>query len=93
MQLMAYPQVFLLSSLNHHASVLKLTVHTAYLEVLVSGTMPEKIPADPMWCKPRLQRTPWYDFFDVEQRATLFQGLWGLTSYMLRRTKIEQDKD
>jgi hypothetical protein len=35
-----WDEVFLVSSLNHHISILRLTVHDAYLEYLLSGKMP-----------------------------------------------------
>jgi len=84
-RLTAFKQVFLVSSLNHHISILKLTVHVAYLDYLRSETMPTGLPDDAAaWCRPKVQRTRWYDFFDEPQRIEAFRGLWGVTAYLTR---------
>ncbi|RDI77508.1 Uncharacterized protein Vi05172_g12502 [Venturia inaequalis] len=53
-----YDQVFLVSSLNHHISILKLSVHSAYLEYLLTGMMPMVSPEDESWSSPEIVRSP-----------------------------------
>jgi hypothetical protein len=77
-------QIFMVSSLNHHISILKLTIHEAYVDSLTSGTPPKNLPSIRDWGRPRLQRTEWFDLFDTEQRIAAFQGLWGVMSYLNR---------
>jgi hypothetical protein len=42
-----WDEVFIVSSLNHHISILRLSVHDAYLECLLTGKMPSSSPSDP----------------------------------------------
>lgn len=74
----------MVSSLNHHISILKLRVHPLYLEYLTEGTLPQVTPSDPDWCSPKLQRTRWLDLFDVNDRNEAMRGLWGIMSYLMR---------
>lgn len=85
-----------MSSLNHHIAIVKLTVHGAYMDHLSSGTMPDPVPSDPDWCRPRLQRSQWFDLFNMEQRVEAFQGLWAVMSYLnreLEESVVPSDKD
>lgn len=83
-------QVFLLSSLNHHLSILKLRVHAAYTEYLLSGTLPDPLPQDPGWCRPVLQRSKWWDLFEMEERIEAFRAVWGVMAYLTRETGGEK---
>ncbi|KAF2445377.1 hypothetical protein P171DRAFT_484068 [Karstenula rhodostoma CBS 690.94] len=85
----AWDDVFLVSSLNHHISILKLRVHPDYLRFLAEGTLPQD-PADPDWCSPKLQRTRWFDLFDIDDRAEAMRGIWGIVNYLMRGQE-EQD--
>ncbi len=75
-------QVFLVSSLNHHISLLRLRVHDAYMDFLETGEMPTpgSVPAD--WSAPVLYRTRWYDLIDPRDRAEVLRGLWGMAGYL-----------
>jgi hypothetical protein len=79
-------QIFMVSSLNHHISVLKLHVHPSYIKYLTDGTLPEDTPSDPDWCSPKLQRTRWFDLFDVEDRKEAMRGIWGIMGYLSKYT-------
>lgn len=74
----------MVSSLNHHISIVKLTVHGAYIEYLQSETLPKPTPADKEWCSPRLQRSQWFDLLNVDQRIEAFRALWGVLAYLTR---------
>lgn len=74
----------MVSSLNHHISVLKLHVHPAYLEYITHGRLPRSPPSDPDWCSPTLYRTRWFDLFNEDDRIEAMRGLWGVMSYLLR---------
>lgn len=74
----------MVSCLNHHVSILKLTVHDAYTDYLISGRMPEPLPEDGAWCRPKLQRTKWFDLFDQGERVEAFRALWGVLAYLTR---------
>jgi hypothetical protein len=77
-------QVFLVSCLYHHVSILKLTIHDAYTHYLTTGIMPEQTPTEEHWCSPRLERTEWYDLLDQEGRVQAFRCIWGVMEYVNR---------
>lgn len=74
----------MVSSLNHHISVVRLHVHSDYVRYITNGKLPEQTPSDPEWVSPRLQRTRWYDLFNEEDRKEAMRALWGLMSYLMR---------
>ncbi|KAF2799460.1 hypothetical protein K505DRAFT_404623 [Melanomma pulvis-pyrius CBS 109.77] len=79
-----WDEVFMVSSLNHHISILKLRVHPLYVRYLTEGILPEGTPSDPDWCSPKLQRTRWFDLFNIEDRTESMRGIWGIMSYLMR---------
>jgi hypothetical protein len=74
----------MVSSLNHHISVLRLRVHRIYLKYLLEGTLPEKASVDPAWCSPVVGRTRWYDLLNVDDRTEAMRGIWGIMAYLMR---------
>lgn len=74
----------MVSSLNHHISVLYLRVHPLYIQYLTEGTLPES-PPELDWCSPKLQRTRWFDLFSVDDRTEAMRGIWGIMSYLMRQ--------
>ncbi|KAH0338564.1 hypothetical protein KCU81_g7599, partial [Aureobasidium melanogenum] len=76
--------VYVLSSMYYHVSILKLRVHGAYLDFVATGNFPEKIPEDKDWCHPVLQRSKWFDLFNVKDRIEAFRCLWGIMCYLTR---------
>lgn len=83
----------MVSSLNHHISVLRLRVHPAYLDYLTEGVLPGEPPIDPDWCSPKLQRTRWFDLFNINDRCEAMRGIWGVMSYSMRKTENAQQGD
>lgn len=81
----------MISSLNHHISVLKLRVHRLYLKYLLEGALPEEEHTDSAWCSPILKRTRWFDLFNVDDRAEAMRGIWGILAYLMR-AENSQDK-
>lgn len=75
--------MFLVSSLNHHISVLKLRIHALYLDYVANGVLPNSTHAED-WSSPTLQRTRWYDLFVAEDRAEAARGIWGVMAYLAR---------
>lgn len=81
----------MISSLNHHISILKLTVHEAYLDFLASGCLPDPLPQQKDWCKPKLARSEWLDLFDVKERVLAFRGIWGVMEYLSRPQEVARE--
>ncbi|KAF2664650.1 hypothetical protein BT63DRAFT_460141 [Microthyrium microscopicum] len=78
-----WDDVFLVSALNHHISILKLHVHKAYVHFVETGEMPTStVPAD--WCQPIVQRTQWLDLIKPEERSKAFYALWSIGGYLTR---------
>jgi hypothetical protein len=80
-----YDDIFLVSALNHHVSILKLHVHEAYLTYLENG----KVPANAAflaedWSEPVVERSRWYNLFDTDDRIYVFRALWAIAGYMAR---------
>lgn len=81
----------MVSSLNHHISLLKLRVHPAYVQYLTEGKLPENPPSDPDWHSPKLHKTRWFDLFDVDDRTEAMRGVWGIISYLMRAKDSHQE--
>ncbi|EMC95538.1 hypothetical protein BAUCODRAFT_24586 [Baudoinia panamericana UAMH 10762] len=81
-----YDEIFMVSSLYHHISIVKLTTHDAYTDYLITGQTPDPLPTDSSWCRPKLQRSEWFDLFDIKQRVEAFRGLWAVMAYLTRET-------
>jgi len=77
-------QVFLISSLYHHISVLKLRVHQSYLDYLTDGILPTCAPTDDSWSSPTVQRTRWFNLFVAEDRVEAARGIWGVMACLAR---------
>jgi hypothetical protein len=80
-------QIFLISALNHHVSVVKLRVHDEYLNYLETGEFRgqkqlEELPED--WSSPSVTRTRWYDLLKAEERAEAFVKIWGVAGFLSR---------
>ncbi|TKA43394.1 hypothetical protein B0A54_05876 [Friedmanniomyces endolithicus] len=83
-----FPHVFMISALNHHISIVKFTVHEAYIDHLVSGApLFDSILGSSDPARPRMQRSQWFDLFDEQQRVEAFRGVWGVVAYLTRGTE------
>ncbi|PHH75679.1 hypothetical protein CDD83_4373 [Cordyceps sp. RAO-2017] len=78
----SHDDVFVVSSLFHHVSLLRVRVPLRLLEVLDGS--PESEPTRRSWGKVEAWRSPWYDLFDVDQRITAMQLLWSVMAYQMR---------
>lgn len=63
------------------------------MQYLLDGTLPSESPADPLWSTPVLQRTKWYDFFNIDDRVEAMRGVWGIIAYLMRTTQGGEDVD
>ncbi|CAI7592971.1 hypothetical protein N7533_007648 [Penicillium manginii] len=84
----AYDDIYMVSSINHHISILHLRVHRRYLEILTFGK--SDIPADTAdadhpWHVLKLQRSKWYDLFDANDRVEGLKCVWALFHYQSRK--------
>lgn len=77
-----YDDIFLISSLFHHVSVMRVRVPTLLLEVLDGA--PEPDPTHRGWGKVEAWRTPWYDLFDAADRIESMRLIWSVMAYQMR---------
>jgi hypothetical protein len=72
--------IFLLSCLNHHVSIVRVQVPMGLLDELEGAEPPADVPA--MGCV--MWRSRWYDLFSVEDRVQAMSGIWGMMGYLMR---------
>ncbi|KAJ6790332.1 hypothetical protein PWT90_10540 [Aphanocladium album] len=77
-----YDDIFLVSCLFHHVSVLRVRVPTRLLEVLDGA--PEPDPTHRSWGKMQAWRTPWYDLFETKDRLEAMRLIWSVMAYQMR---------
>lgn len=80
----AWDDVFLLSGHGHHAALVRLTLHRAYLELLRTGKAPSTRPAEEDWSMPVLRRSDCFDLLVPEERVEIARGLWGALRWLTR---------
>ncbi|CAK7232444.1 hypothetical protein SCUCBS95973_008261 [Sporothrix curviconia] len=81
-----YDDIFVISALFHHMSIVRVRVPLRLLEAL-DGEEETGTGAD--WAGLDVVRSPWYDFFKVEDRLKAMQLSWAMMAYLMR----EQDTD
>ncbi|KAK2811342.1 hypothetical protein FQN50_002219 [Emmonsiellopsis sp. PD_5] len=80
-----FDDIFMVSSLNHHFSIVHLRIHHHYLEWLATGNT--NFPDDdssPPWYGIHIRRTKWFDHFSPSDRVEALDGMWALFSYLMR---------
>ncbi|ROV90716.1 hypothetical protein VSDG_08341 [Cytospora chrysosperma] len=78
-----YDDVFVISSLLHHVSMLRIRVPDRLLQVLAGA--PDQHGRD--WGRLEVWRTKWYDFFVPEDRALAMKVAWGVMAYAMRKVE------
>lgn len=82
-----YDDVFVMSSLFHHLSILRVRVPTRLLSVL--GGEPEDQDKPRSWGKLEIWRSKWHDLFLVEERLEAVRLLWGIMTWAMRKDDDE----
>ncbi|KAI9810407.1 MAG: hypothetical protein M1827_006293 [Pycnora praestabilis] len=99
-----FDNVFMISSIFHHISILRLRVHSKYLQHLTAGTLgPSRAQPPPTsttqttdqedqqpWYVLQLQRTRWYDLFQADDRVEAMRGVWGVMRWLMRAEGDEE---
>ena len=75
----------MISSINHHLSILRLRVHPQYLAHIAAGGG----VVDPEWHLLDMQRSPWYDLLVPRDRLLAMRGVWGVMGFLMRDTGRE----
>ncbi|KJZ72400.1 hypothetical protein HIM_08203 [Hirsutella minnesotensis 3608] len=85
----SHDDVYVISSLFHHISVLRVRVPRRLLEVLDGS--PEPDPSSRSWGKVEAWRSPWYDLFVTDQRIGAMELLWSVMAYQMRQDTAQED--
>ncbi|KAK5653580.1 hypothetical protein OQA88_8842 [Cercophora sp. LCS_1] len=81
-----YDDVFVVSTLFHHMSVLRVRVPDSLLKAL-DGEEVEP------WGKLEVRRSKWFDFFKAEDRVEAMQLVWSMMNWMMRAEEEDQKAD
>ena len=89
-----WDNIYMISGANHHACILRMSVHESYLEWLETGQASsaarngaplegsEQTKQEHMLY---VSRSSWYDLFDIAQRKELLTGIWRVLSWINRK--------
>jgi hypothetical protein len=81
-----YDDIFLLSCLNHHVSVVRMRVPISLLDELEGGV---PLPPGQEREKCLMWRSRWFDMFLAEDRVEAMTCIWGMMAYLMRKVDEE----
>ncbi|KAM7194595.1 hypothetical protein V8F33_007147 [Rhypophila sp. PSN 637] len=84
-----YDDIFVISALFHHISVVRVRVPDRLLAVL-DGAPDDGSKA---WGQLEIRRSKWFDFFRVEDRIAAMRLLWSMMNYLMRADKPETEEE
>ena len=95
----SWDDIYMLSAANHHACILRMSVHDNYLKWLETGkgSDPKSADAPLKSSRPRqdhvlyVSRSAWLDLFNIEQRKELLIGIWRILSWINRAEVPKED--
>ncbi|KAK1830552.1 hypothetical protein QBC39DRAFT_331549 [Podospora conica] len=76
-----YDDVFVVSALFHHVSVVRVRVPDRLLAVLDGGA------EEGGWGRLEVRRSRWFDLFLVEDRVEAMKLVWSMVSFLMREVK------
>ncbi|KAL8665544.1 MAG: hypothetical protein Q9168_007685 [Polycauliona sp. 1 TL-2023] len=77
--------IYLISSINHHISILGIRIDDRYLDFMTNGSEQENFsPSTQEWWGLQMKRSRWFDLFDPSDRGEAMRGIWGVMSWMNR---------
>lgn len=78
-------QIYIISSLMHHISILHCRIHPSYTTYLSNPIpYPHFIPAREPWYQLEVRRSRWFDLMKREDRALAMRGIWGVMDFLMR---------
>ncbi|KAI0154096.1 hypothetical protein BJ166DRAFT_501008, partial [Pestalotiopsis sp. NC0098] len=78
-----YDDVFVVSSLFHHISIVRVRVPLRILDVLAGA--PEDAGDEKSWGELEVWRSRWFDLFLAQDRLDALRLLWGFNAWMMRK--------
>jgi hypothetical protein len=90
-----YDDVFVVSSVFHHVSVLRVRVPERLLDILGGDSQQQQSHSDagnvPEWGELEMWRSQWFDLFLVKERLEALRLVWGMTAWMMRNDDDDDD--
>ncbi|KAH6653756.1 hypothetical protein BKA67DRAFT_259790 [Truncatella angustata] len=83
----SHDDVFVISSMFHHVSVLRVRVPQRLLDVLAGAADDENKSGERSWGKLEVWRSKWFDLFLVEDRLEALRVLWGVNAWSMRKVE------
>ncbi|KAL8405116.1 hypothetical protein RB594_009851 [Gaeumannomyces avenae] len=78
-----YDDVFVVSAVFHHVSILRVRVPQRLLRVLEGA--PEEAGSGRSWGKLEVFRSRWFDFFVADDRIAAMKLIWVMMAYLMRK--------
>jgi hypothetical protein len=92
-----FDNIFLVSSMNHHISILRMRVSHRYLAWLQSGSGVDESFSSEKSLEAlgnagvlRLWRTKWYDLFDPGERVEAQKGIFQVMGWLMKQEGVEE---
>ena len=86
-----YDDIFVVSALFHHISVVRVRVPDRLLAVL-EGEREDPPSEAKSWGRLEARRSKWYDLFKADDRIAAVQLLWSMMAYLMRDDSVEEEK-
>ncbi len=86
-----YDDVFVVSALFHHISIVRVRVPLRLLEVL-DGRAEDVGGGQRSWGRLEVLRSNWFDLFKAAERVAALQCVWSLMAFLMRKEDEEDAK-
>ncbi|KAL1844096.1 hypothetical protein VTJ49DRAFT_4948 [Mycothermus thermophilus] len=84
-----YDDIFVVSTVLHHVSIVRVRVPDRLLAVL-AGEVEDDGSRPRSWGKLEVWRSKWFDFFKVEDRVKALELVWCMLGWMMRAAPPEE---
>lgn len=96
-----HDDVYLISSLNHHVSIVRFRISPQYANLIARDSSSTSYPSNAedadLSEEPRyvlaVQRSRWYDLLKPEDRGEAVRGIWGVVSWLMRTNDDQNGGD
>lgn len=85
-----HDDIYLVSSVNHHVSILHLRIHQNYIDHLQNPSNTPNVAQQP-WYILEMKRTKWFDLFIAEDRVEAMRGIWAVIGWQMRDTSGDRE--
>lgn len=81
-----HDEIFLVSSINHHISILCLRIHKKYIDYLEKTPTQSEISNAPQqsWYTLEMKRSKWFDLLIADDRVEAMRGIWAVLGWQMR---------